>query len=230
MKVLAQIQRSPEWYEAKAGRVSSSRIAAVLAKLKRKDGEAAARANLKLDLLAEGLSGRLVPHYVSKLMEEGIENEPLARTAYELQTDNVVEQTGFIQHPTIDRAGASPDGLVGEDGLIEIKCPATSTHVEYLLAGVVPDEYKAQMLWQMACTGRQWCDFVSYDPRLPEHLQLFIVRLTRDDKEIADMEQKVEQFIAEIDALAAKLPRAAGVTALAQQLNDMLITESDVSI
>lgn len=209
MKVLAQIQRSPEWYEAKAGKVSSSRIAAVEAKLARKDGEAAARANLKLDLLAEGLSGLLVPHYVSKLMQEGLENEPLARTAYELHTGNEVEQTGFIQHPTIDRAGASPDGLVGEDGLIEIKCPATATHVEYLLAGIVPEEYEPQMMWQMACTGRQWVDFVSFDCRLPEHLQLFIRRLDRNEARISALELEVTQFIKEIDELAAKLPQVA---------------------
>lgn len=230
MQVVECVQGSAAWFEARVGCVTASRVADVLAKLKRKDGEAAARYNYRIQLLSESLTGQPDPHYVSTWMKEGIENEPLARTAYELKTGNDVELVGFVLHPSIDRCGASPDGLIGRDGLIEIKCPKTTTHIEYLLAGVVPDEYKAQMLWQMACTGRQWCDFVSYDPRLPEHLQLFIVRLTRDDKEIADMEQKVEQFIAEIDALAAKLPRAAGVTALAQQLNDMLITESDVSI
>lgn len=220
MTMIPCLQNSAEWLEARCGLVTASRMGDVLAKLKRKDGESAARYNYKVQLLCEGLTGRTTEQYVSPEMLWGIENEPLARTAYEIQTGNEVELTGLWLHPRIDRSAASPDGLIGKDGLVEFKAPKTSTHIEYLLAGVVPDEYEPQMAWQMACTGRKWVDFVSYDNRLPEHLQLFIVRLPRDDKRIAELEAEVEAFIGEIDALATRLPRAAGVTALEQQLND----------
>jgi hypothetical protein len=138
-------------------------------------------------------------------MQWGIDTEPFARAAYELQQDVMVETVGFATHPEIPRFGCSPDGLVGEDGLVEIKCPNTATHIEYLLAGTVPAEYQAQMLVEMACTGRQWVDFVSYDPRLPAHLQLFVRRFLRDAARIAEIESKVVQFLEEVDRVLVQL-------------------------
>ena len=141
-------------------------------------------------------------------MRWGTEQEPMARASYEVKTGLLVDQVGMVLHPTIDRAAASPDGLVGEDGLIEIKCPNTATHLEYLLAGTVPSRYQPQMLWQMSCTGAAWCDFVSYDPRLPDHLQLFIVRFNRDQARIDEMEAEVRAFLAEVDSIISRLPKA----------------------
>jgi hypothetical protein len=129
-----------------------------------------------------------------------------------------VEQVGFVVHSKINRAGASPDGLIGDDGLIEIKCPNSSTHIEYILGYTeAPSEYQPQMLWQMACTERQWCDFVSFDPRMPEHLQLFVVRFHRDDARIAEMEAEVLKFLAEVDAIIERLPKEDPREALARQ-------------
>ena len=198
-------QGSQAWFECRLGCVTSSRVADAISKLKRKEGESAARRNLRYEILCELLTKKPSEHYVSRYMEEGKENEPLARTAYELQKDVIVEQVGFVYHDRIKMAGASPDGLVGDDGLIEIKCPKTSTHLEYLINAVVPEEYKPQMYWQMACTDRQWCDFVSYDPRLPEDLQLLVVRLPRDNERIAEMEKAVEEFLFEVDQMLNSL-------------------------
>jgi putative phage-type endonuclease len=205
MNILDCEQGSAAWFEARLGCVTSSRVAEAIAKLKRKDGESAARRNLRGEILCELLTGRPSEHYVSKYMEEGKENEPLARTAYELARDVIVEQVGFVYHNTIKMAGASPDGLVGGDGLIEIKCPKSTTHLEYLLAETVPEDYQPQMLWQMACTDRLWCDFVSYDPRLPEDLQLFVVRFPRDEQRIAEMEAEVRIFLVEVNEALANI-------------------------
>jgi predicted phage-related endonuclease len=138
-------------------------------------------------------------------MQWGTEQEPNARAAYEVETGSIVMETGFVPHSIIDMSGASPDGLIGEDGLVEIKCPNTATHVDTLLGQEAPSKYVSQMQWQMACTGRQWCDFVSYDPRLPENMQLFIQRINRDDKLIKDMEQEVIKFLGELDEKIAQL-------------------------
>ena len=197
-------QGSCEWFEVRTGCVTASRVKDAIAKLK-KGGESAARRTYKLELLTELLTGHAVEHYVSLSMDFGTENEPLARAEYELSQNVEVERIGYVKHPLIKRSGASPDGLVGDDGLVEIKVPNTNTHLEYFLGEVVPDEYRPQMMWQMACSGRQWCDFVSYDPRLPREFGLFIVRLERDNKVIAEMERDVELFISELNAMAEKL-------------------------
>ena len=197
-------QGTPEWLQARTGCVTASRVKDVVAKLKN-GKESAARASYKLEVLTEILTGKACEHYVSLAMDFGSENEPLARACYEIDRSVEVERIGFVLHPFIKRAGASPDGLVGDDGLVEIKVPNTTTHLQYLIAETVPDEYVPQMMWQMACTGREWCDFVSYDPRLPSDFGLFIVRLQRDDKLIADMEREVESFIAEVNSMAEKL-------------------------
>lgn len=198
------IQGDAAWFEARVGKVTASRVADALAMLK-KDGSSAARERYKIDILTEVLTGNPVEHYVSPYMDFGTEHEPVARSAYEMHTREEVDLWGFVIHPQIARSGASPDGLVGEDGLIEIKVPSGRTHLEYLIEGVVPEDYKPQMFWQMACTGRQWCDFVSYDPRIPEGFGLFVKRLPRDGKVIEEMESGVRCFIAEVNAMAEKL-------------------------
>lgn len=204
MKVIEFEQGSPEWLQSRAGKVTASRIADVMSKIK--TGEAAARRDYKAQIVAEILTGRPAEDgYTNAAMQWGTDTEPLARQAYEAQTGVIVEQVGLVLHPTIDRAGASPDGLA-EDGLVEIKCPKTATHLQYLLAkDIAPSMYQPQMLWQMACTSAKWCDFVSFDPRLPEDLQLHIVRFNRDEKRIAEIEAEVTAFLAEVDEILAQL-------------------------
>ena len=178
-------------------------MADVMAKIK--TGEAAARRNYRAELICELLTGKPTESYCSPDMQRGIEMEPLARAAYEIKHNVMVEQAGFIVHPTVPRSGCSPDGLIGEDGLTEIKCPKAATHLDYVLDGVAPAQYQTQMLWQMACTGRKYCDFVSYHPEFPEELQLFVVRFHRDDKRIAELEDAVTQFNREIDEVLVRL-------------------------
>lgn len=203
MKILDFPQGTAEWLQARAGKVTASRIADVLAKIK--SGEAAARRDYRAQIVAEILTGTTQEDgYVSAEMQWGIDNEILARGAYQVATDIDVDPVGLVLHPRLDRAAASPDGLAG-DGLVEIKCPKTATHLQYLLAGEVPSKYQPQMLWQMACAERPWCDFVSYDPRLPSDMQLFVVRFNRDEKRITEMEAEVEAFLGEVDAMLAKL-------------------------
>jgi putative phage-type endonuclease len=166
-------------------------------------------ANYKAQLAVERITGLpMSDGYTNAAMQWGTEQEPFARAAYELKTESMVDQVGLVIHPEIDNAGASPDGLVGDDGLLEIKCPKTSTHLQYLLAGTVPAEYQLQMLWQMACTERSWCDFVTFDPRLPEHLQLFTVRYERDDARISLVTPEVIIFDQEVNEMLARLPKA----------------------
>lgn len=198
-------QRTPEWLKMRIGMATGSRIADVMAVRKRGEGELESRRRYKYDLVIESLTGLTADTYVSTAMEWGTENEPLARAAYEMANDVEVELVGFAIHDKINRFGASPDGLVGANGLIEIKCPNTATHIDYLLNGVVPTEYQPQMLAEMACTNRQWCDFVSFDPRLPKKHRLFVRRFHRDEKRIAEMEKAVEQFLVEVDELLERL-------------------------
>ena len=199
----AMIQGSEEWHTARLGRVTASRVAGVIARTK--SGPSASRANYMAELVAERLTGTRAEGFTSPAMQWGTEQEPEARLAYEFRTDATVEQVGFILHPTIDMAGASPDGLVLTDGLVEIKCPNTATHIETLLTGSIPGKYETQMLWQMACTGRSWCDFASFDPRLPEEMRLFVKRFDRDDKRIAEMEEQVREFLFELDTTVRRL-------------------------
>jgi len=204
VRVIPCEQKSAAWLDAKRGKVSASRIACVLDQLK-KGGEGATRRNYRIELVAERLSGRTEEHYVSPEMLWGIECEEKARTDYEIDRSVMVEQVGFVLHPEFDFAGASPDGLVDEDGAIEIKCGKTTTHIKWMLAGVVPEEHEAQCLWVMACTGRKWCDFVSYDPRLPDGLKTFIVRMPRDENRIMSIEAEVMKFNDETEALCSEL-------------------------
>jgi putative phage-type endonuclease len=190
-------QQTPEWFAQRVGKVTASRIADVMAKVK--SGEAASRANYRAQLVAERLTGVPAESYTNAAMQWGTDTEPYARMAYEADTGNLVLETGFVLHPEIGFSGASPDGLIGDDGLVEIKCPNTATHIEYLLNNSVPDKYKPQMAWQMACTGRQWCDFISYDPRLPDDLKLFCAKYLRDDEYITELEAAVSQFLKEVE-------------------------------
>jgi putative phage-type endonuclease len=190
-------QGTPEWLEARYGNASASRIHDVIAKTK--SGYSASRDNYLTQLVLERF-GVFDEGFTSKEMEWGTEQEPFARMTYEIETGNIIHEAGYILHPTINHSGASPDGCIGSDGLIEIKCPNTKTHFDYLLAEKPPTKYIPQMAWQMACTGAKWCDFVSFDPRAPEGLQLFVVRYNRDDEYIAMLESEVTEFLKEVDA------------------------------
>ena len=200
-------QGSAEWLAARAGCLTASAIADMLAKTK--TGEAASRANLRARLVAERLTGIPQDGFSNAAMQWGNEQEPFARAAYEIHSGNLVDQTGLVMHPSIPYAGASPDGLVDDCGLVEIKCPNTATHIKYLLSGDVPKEYQPQMLWQMECTERKWCDFVSFDPRMPSHLQLFVVRFDRDEGRLNDVRAEAVKFLAEVDSMINQLTKKA---------------------
>jgi putative phage-type endonuclease len=195
-------QRSPDWFKARLGRVTASRVADVVAK--GKAGPSASRTNYMAQLICERLTGVVAETYTSAEMQWGTDQEPYARAAYSAKLGELVEEVGFIDHPTISGAGASPDGLVAE-GLVEIKCPNTSTALDWILSGKPPAKYITQMQWQMACTGRPWCDFVSYDPRLPENLRLLVIRVDRDEERIKELEQEVQSFLSELDDKVNKL-------------------------
>lgn len=197
------IQGSPEWRAIRLGKVTASRVADVVAKTK--TGWGASRANYMGDLIAERLSGAAVEGYTNAAMQWGNDKEPEAREAYCFIHGVEVQQIGFVLHPAIEMSGASPDGLVGDSGLLEIKCPQTATHIETLLGRNVPGKYVTQIQWQLACTGREWCDFISYDPRMPVDMQLFVKRVQRDDATIADLEKMVREFLAELDSKVADL-------------------------
>lgn len=191
-------QRTDEWFAARAGKVTASRIADVMAKLKT-GKPAASRENYMADLVAERFSGMSGGGFTNTAMQWGTDTEPQARAAYEFETGLSVVETGFVDHPSIGMSGASPDGLVGDDGLLEIKCPNTATHIETLRGGSIARKYLLQMQWQMACTERQWCDFASYDPRMPIEMQLHVTRVERDDDLIAEIAAEVTAFLNEVE-------------------------------
>lgn len=200
-------QGTPEWFAARLGRVTASRVSDVVAKTK--SGWGASRANYMADLIAERLTGVAVEGFKSAAMQWGSDVESQARAEYEFFRDVEIAAVGFVVHPTIAMAGASPDGLVGDDGLIEVKCPLTKTHIDTLLGSSVDGTYVKQMQFQMACTGRQWCDFVSFDPRMPEDLRLFVKRIPRDAETITGIEKEVVTFLAEVDRKEEQLRRLA---------------------
>lgn len=196
-------QRSPDWFAARLGKVTASRIADVMAKTK--TGYSTSRANYAAQLVAERLTGNVAESYSNAAMQWGTDQEPNAKAAYEWLSDVEVVEVGFIQHPDLEMAGASPDGLVGDDGLVEIKCPITATHINTLLKQTIDKKYLLQMMWQMDCTGRKWCDFVSFDPRLPENMQLWVKRVERDDKLIAEIRSEINSFLEEVGDTVIKL-------------------------
>jgi len=196
-------QRSPEWFAARCGLVTASKVADVIARTK--TGWGASRANYMAQLVAERLTGTVAESFTNAAMQWGTDMEPQARSTYEFFTNASVEETSFIVHPSIAETGASPDGYVGGDGLVEIKCPNTATHIETLLSGTVAGKYVTQIQWQLACTGRAWCDFVSFDPRMPATMSLFIKRVPRDDAMVASLEKDVSEFLTELRDTVSRL-------------------------
>jgi putative phage-type endonuclease len=198
------LQDSFLWKMERVGKVTGSRVADIVARTK--SGYSASRATYLGQLVAERLTGVSAEStYSSPAMQWGLEQEAKARAAYTFFTDRDVELAPFIGHPQIEMAGASPDGLVGPEGLVEVKCPNTSTHIETAMGAGIPQKYQVQMLWQMACTGRSWCDFVSFDPRLPDSVGLLVLRLERDDRRIKDLEEEVATFLFEVEAVVRRL-------------------------
>ena len=202
-------QGTDAWFEARIGKVTASRVADVIAKTK--TGYSTSRDNYMAQLVCERLTKQKAEGFTNAAMQHGTETEPLARLSYEVAQNVLVDEVGFVPHPSIEMAGASPDGLVGDDGLLEIKCPNTATHIETLLSQTVPGKYNTQMQFQMACTGRKWCDFVSFDNRLPHELQLFVKRVPRDDAFIKQIEAEIVQFLAELDDKITKLMKVKNV-------------------
>lgn len=191
-------QRSPEWFQARAGKVTGSKLYCVVTK-KKDGGYYSERSDYLDELVEQILTGQKPEQFVNEYMQHGIDFEPHAVAAYEALREVFVTPAEFYIHPTIERSGASPDGLVGEDGVIEVKCPRTATHIATLLAKTIPNKYIPQVMWEMACTGRKWCDFISYDPRLPDHLQMFVTRIERNDDVIKEYEKEVIKFLNEVD-------------------------------
>ena len=191
-------QRTPEWFARRCAKVTASRVADVLARTK--TGFSASRAAYMADLVVEALTGKTKEGFTSAAMQRGIDIEPLARERYSVKTGHLVDQIDFVDHPTIANAGCSPDGLIGDDMIVEFKAPETHTHFEYIETKVIPVRYYAQIQFQLACTGRQKADFVSFDDRVPENLQLLIVPVNRDVNYIAAMEKEIEKFLEERDA------------------------------
>lgn len=196
-------QGSEAWRKIRLGKLTASRLSDALAKTK--SGWGASRANLMAELMVERLTGEVTATFTNAAMQWGTDKEPEACAAYAFRHDVDLETVGFVDHPTILMAGASPDRLVGADGLVEVKCPNTANHLETLRVGSISGRYLTQMMWQMACTGRAWCDFVSYDPRLPEAMRLFVQRVPRDEALVAELEREARAFLGELDALVADL-------------------------
>ena len=190
------IQGSQEWLNCRIGKVTASAVADILAKTK--TGVSASRGNYLIKLAIQRVTGQIEESYTNEAMQWGIDNEDQARVAYEVASGNFVDQVGFVDHEIIDWFGCSPDGLVDNDGLVEIKCPNSATHWEYFKTKEVPKKYFIQMQAQMSCTDRKWCDFVSFDPRMPERSQLLIIRVPRDNTFIDLMEAEVMEFLIEV--------------------------------
>lgn len=197
------IQGSEEWHAARLGRVTASRVSDVMAKTK--TGYSASRTNYMMELLCQRLTGKREEGFTSAAMQRGTELESSARSVYEAENGVIVIECGLVQHSTIAMFSASPDGIIGSDGLLEIKCPNTSTHIDFLRTGKPDGKYQLQMLAQMACTGRKWCDFVSFDDRLPAQLQYSKVRFERDDIRINEMLVEIEKFLHELNELESEM-------------------------
>lgn len=193
------VQRSAEWFARRLGKATGSRIADVVGKTKDGKKYLSGRANYMSELLCERLTGVITNKYVTREMQWGIDNEDAARNLYASRHGFEVKQVGFVEHPFFVQSGASPDGLVGPDGMVQIKCPITANHIETVLTATVPDEYLPQIHWEMACANRSWSDFVSFDPRLPDHLSLFVKRVPRDNSYISYLENEVGTFLAELE-------------------------------
>jgi len=191
------IQGTDAWHQLRLGKVTASRVADIMAKTK--TGVSASRGNYLIELALQRVTGNIEPTYINEAMQRGTEEEPRARIAYEVHTNTFVDQVAFIDHPTIEWFGASPDGLIDTNGMVEIKNPNSSTHWATIKADEIPSKYYIQMMAQLSCTGREWNDYVSFDSRFPEHSQLYIKRLYRDDKYIAEMESEIKRFLEEVE-------------------------------
>lgn len=200
---MSVVQGSEEWFADRLGKATASRIADIIAKTK--SGYSTSRENYCVELALERITGNRQEMYINDAMKWGTDTEPLARAAYEARTGAIVDEVGMVPHPVIAMSGASPDGEIDDDGLIEIKCPNSATHMKTLLSKKPDGKYITQMMWQMACTGRKWCDFVSFDPRFPEHLQLFVTRVDRDDAIIKAMETEVATFLDDVAQMVSQL-------------------------
>jgi len=209
MRIIECSQGTPEWHAARCGKVTASRVADIIRKTK--SGPSKMRETYMGELIAERLSGVQEEGFTSKAMQHGKETEDVAAETYAFMHGVEVSKVGFVLHPRIDVAGASPDRIVGEDGILEIKCPNTSTHIATLLGAAIDPDYQVQIQWELACTGRQWCDFISFDPRLPAEMQMFTQRVMRAPIVIADLERAVKAFLTELDermnALVSKFAR-----------------------
>jgi len=197
------VQGTNDWFAIRLGKVTASRVADVIAKTK--TGYSTSRENYMAQLVVERLTQIKAESFTNAAMQWGTDQEPFARAAYEAAQGVMVEEVGFVPHPTIEWAGASPDGLVGDDGLVEIKCPNTAQMIEALLTGKVPTKYFTQMQFQMACTGTKFCDYVVFDPRIPAKAQLFVTRVNRDDAYIAEIEAEIVKFLAEVESQVQQL-------------------------
>lgn len=226
MNALGIYYPQAEWYQARIGMVTSSKVHdAITPRQKGGTHELAARRNLRMQMLAEMLTGRTTEHYVSPAMDWGVENEPRARAEYEYRTGMNVEPLGIVMHPENPRAAATADGWVKHNGILEIKCPETYTHLEYMESGEIPKEYLNQIDWQMACCGPEieWCDFVSYDPRIEaEELQMLVVRRERNNERIAEMEDLVNQFLSELIEKFESIKRNAKGQSLESKLRESI--------
>lgn len=200
---MSAVQGSEAWFADRLGKATASRIADIIAKTK--SGYSTSRENYCVELALERITGNRQEMYINDAMKWGTDTEPLARAAYEARTGAIVDEVGMVPHPVIAMSGASPDGEIDDDGLIEIKCPNSATHMKTLLSKKPDGKYITQMMWQMACTGRKWCDFVSFDPRFPEHLQLFVTRVDRDDAIIKAMETEVATFLDDVAQMVSQL-------------------------
>jgi putative phage-type endonuclease len=210
---MTEEQGTEAWFADRLGKVTASRLADVLAKTK--TGYSASRTNYMTQLVLERITKTKAESYSNAAMQWGVEQEPFARAAYEAHTGQMVEEVGFMPHPEIDDAGASPDGLVGDDGMVEIKCPSSSTALEVWLThsqggNPVDAKYFAQMQWQMRCADRSWCDYVVFDPRMPAKAQLFISRVERDADWLKAAEEEVLKFLSEVDAKVKSLKTIIG--------------------
>lgn len=200
-------QRTDEWFAQRLGKVTASRVSDVIAKTK--TGYSSSRMNYAAQLVCERLTGLPQESFSNAAMQWGTEQEPFARAAYEIKSGSFVDECGFIDHPSIHMAGASPDGLIDSDGLVEIKCPNTATHIDYLLGKKPPEKYMPQMAFQLLCAKRVWCDFVSFDPRMPKELQLFVVRFVPEKDYMEMIETEVSTFLQEVSAKVEALQKLA---------------------
>lgn len=196
-ELIAVEQGSPEWDKARLGLATASRFKDVLATTKA-GGESAARKNYRAELVVEQLTGLSGERYTNRFMEFGSDTEALARVEYMLKSGNDVEEVGMLKHPTL-AAGASPDGLIGQDGGLEIKVQQIASHIEALRTGEVPKQFIDQVYGNLWISGREWWDYCSYAPELPENAQLFIKRVLRDNAYIEMLEGAVRTFLAEVE-------------------------------